>query len=271
MSFQSRLIGFFTGDSTAFQVARTNGGDTSTYNVNVTDGDWWPSGDGDTTADGEGDLLAHIEALVQAVGGGTPFANFAATVNRYTGVVSFVLGAGETGTLTWTAAGTDLRDFLQYSGSTLALSETAQQGSQAHELGFYPTFTAIEDLPIEEQVTNQTRSDAGQVWTVTYASRAEWKLSFRFSDGPRDGLDTEYASIRDLWINHMDQGKRFRHYPFRALGDGTGGVTDPYTFGSTPYGYHELIMQSQPWEPLPFEDGWYDYFDTDIRAFEYVA
>jgi len=259
----TRVIGFFTANSTDFNIQRGEGGDLTDYNVSLTDADWWPSGDASLSTDGSGDLAAHIQDVVRALGAAIPFANFDCTVDTSTGIFSMNLDPGETATLTWND--TDLRDWLRYSGATTALSSTPASGSRVHKRGFYPTRTTVVDLPIKPTPSTQSISDNGVVHTVSYATRIMRQFQFLFQGGPRDSVYREFQSMEDLVINHIAQGKRWRHYPDLT-------VLAAYAEVTEPKGYQEWVAQlPADWEPQPRIATWYEWFDYNVTAHEYRA
>ena len=266
MATLPKITGVITLASAGFTVARLEGGDTATYNVSLTDGDWFVAGDDQT-----GDLIKEIEDKVKAVGGGTPFANFECRLNTVTsiGQVDMVLAAGESATLTWGGhtGATDVRDWLRFSGATTGLSQVAALGTRVHKTGFYPTYVTIEDLRHFPDLSTQSRSDSGVVNTVSYTSLTEHRLTVHADGNPQAGAFNEYHDLRWLVVNHLQQGKRFRYYRDRT-------VTAAYVEVTTPTGFFTLV----PILPLPFDpvnnqmsEGWYQHWEYDIDAFEYVS
>lgn len=234
-----------------------------TITITLTDGKWWPSGDGSTAADDTGDLGAHIEALADAASDAT--AGLTVTLSQSTGIYTLALPEDVTGTLTWTAAGESLRDFLRFTGSTEALSSTPAAGDYAHKFGFYPYFTAVADLPIVDILGNQARADSGRTYTLIWASQKSHELEFVYEEGPYSSLGTEHQQLYELWVDHMAQGEEWRYYRDRATPTLTA-----YVRGTNPNGYHVFVMPITPWQPKPFQDGWYAWFTETIECWEYV-
>lgn len=283
MSTLAKFMGYYEiAAGEQFQIARNEGGDTSTYTISLDNGgsalQVWPSGDGDTATDGTGDLLKRIEDQVQAAGGGTPFTNFTATIDTSTGLTSFALGAGETATLTWTGGNgaTNLRDFLRLGSSTTStINDTPSTGngslsSRVHELGFYPQWCLVEDLPRKPFETVQTRADGGQVFTISYAQHLEHEIAVIFQGGWRETSAKELHDLEELVEDHLAQGKRFRFYPDKTQ-------TNAYTrlgTSSQVYGYHVLVASAEDldaWQLEPEIDGWYERFRLEWLSFEYVS
>jgi hypothetical protein len=259
-----KITGVITLSSAGLTAQRTNGGDTTVYDVSLTDGDWFVIGDATAS-----DLLEELESKIQAVGGGTPFANLAITLDS-AGIVSMVLGAGETGTLDWTANGgaTDVRDWLRYSGSTTSLTDVASSGSRTHKAGFYPARSAIDDLERYPSASVQAIADNGQAYTLSYPSRTEWNLTILASEAnPQALVHNEFTALDDLMRNHAQQGKRFRYYR-----DVT--VSTAYAQVTNPKGFLELVpIVPLDWNPLSglLEQGWYQYFRQALDSLVYVA
>lgn len=269
-----KCIGKYIAKDVGFRIRRTNGADQAWYDVAITDGNYWVLGDA-TTGDLLRDPTNGLEAKIKAVGGGTPFANFSLTVDTSTGIVSAVLGSGETGELDWdghsggSLDATEVRDNLRYSGD-LSLSDVAVDGSRCHRAGFYPVYVAVNDLKFITEFAFQRVSDTGKAWSLSYQTRTDWEITFQTKDSnPYDTVYNEYHALEDLFINHLMKGKGMRYYRDKT-------VTSAFADVSAPTGYLNLVMRTRNFrfrlQDYLREDGYYDsfivpaYFLPDLRV-----
>ena len=246
-----RVVGFITLASASIDIELTSPV-LAQSTVSLTDGDYFPD-----------ELAAHIQTQVRAEHAN--YAAFTCTVSATTGIFSMALTGSDTGVITWTTPGGDLRDWMRYSGATENLSSTATSGSRVHKSGLYPVYGAIEDLPRKVTHATQSVSDNGQVHTVSYATRTEHDLTLYFNGGPRDDTYREWHAFEDLVVNHIAHGKRFRYYA-------STGVSSAYAAVTTPKGYHTFVAEVPfDWDPEPQQDGWYEVFQLGLHCYEYQS
>lgn len=181
----------------------------------------------------ENDVLGLWESRLADADTANGSDNVRVAMSTTTGLVSMSMSTG-TSTVTWGAGGTTFRDLARYSGSTLALSTSAQTGARAHFGGFYPSKAVVDERDPTRRIRQVYEGDDDQsVRIFSVAKKRRLLVRVRFLGTPRDTTWNERDDFEDF-VDHVAQGYPLRLYPDRT-------VFEAYVRNTTPYGYETWV------------------------------
>lgn len=258
MSRTPKILCFFETVGQEFTIQRTGGGGPYTLRtITIPDQEWVLADDGSAE-----DLIDWIKDEIQG------YAEFTSTFDMgidAAGRVYFEMLPTTTATLTWTAAGTDTRDMMRFSGSTLSLSSTRQNGTHAHFGGVYMTSAMQVDLPGRVTRKSVSVSTSGVRETMTAVQLDTRSIRLRYTGEPRNDLDwTEYRMMEEF-LDQATTGWHFRLYP--DINESTAAY-DPDT---DRWGYEVWDVESpSDWQHQEEEDAYYVDWLVSLELVEYV-
>jgi hypothetical protein len=261
MSTELRLAVGLQAVNVEFTIQRTDIGGQPTRTISVPDGTYYMLGDGSAE-----DILGVVQDLVTTHGELSEFRLRFNPSEPELGIAQAVMNTiGQTATLTWTANGVDLRDWLRFGGASLAVTDIESVGSRMVRGLFIPRHhrSAIQDLIGDIPEASQAYSDDRMVMnTVTFAEPRRWQLEFGCAGSPFATVATEYHAFRDL-VRLISSGLGFRYYRDRTN-------SAPWAEIDEPAGYSQLKLDASDfgWAPPPRYGNYYKRWSKRLLCWE---
>lgn len=229
-----KLLGYYTFTDVEFTAELTSGGGGGPHTVELTSGDYYPSGAGALDA---GDAIYRLELDI-GTADVTDLGNISVSIDS-DGYVTMTAGAGETIQIVWTGAEA-FRNWLGYEseGSSMDITDAGLTASERVDLTFYSTWSAQIDEPEDEVIESSSKALGGQIYAVKIAEHQRVEFGLVFPGHWRSSDDDQYQRLRRLFREHiLNSRRRIRLYIDAS-------VSGAYDADSNPYGY--LVVQLDP-------------------------
>lgn len=260
MSTELKLVVALVSQNVSFQIQRTDIGGQPVRTINIPDGEYYFLDDSSSE-----DLIRTIRSQVTSYPELSQFTIGWAS-DEVEGVIALSMGSGHTATLTWTADGVDLRDWMRFEPvAALGLGLVAKESTRPVRGLFVPQHhrSAISDLPVDEYETSQSYSDdRTTIETLVFAQPRAWELELGFAGSPFGVVAEEYHALRDV-VSLLSTGHGFRYYRDRTNSAAWAEITEP-----TGYSQLKLDARDFGWSLKPRYGNYYRRWSKRLMAWE---
>jgi len=156
--------------------------------------------------------------------------------------------------------------------STELLAASKSPGNISSSLAFVGESQIMTDRPIEDPLSQSSKSDNGKVYTTYYGTHNRRELMFRNSGIPRSSEDTPYQSMR-RFVGEARKGLGFYFFPDTAVASYAVYDPDDQTVVRQ-WGWERFTFDpNQPvsWDEQPEYPQYYRHWRKRFTCARYVA